>query len=217
MENLLSSLECPFIESLKFNLKSNIIRLVCWLEDLKIRELDIDDRKCLRKNDELWDNEFNIYLTKLGCPFTFNWPEESNDCIFWLISLAISKQYDDVNELNESELLSEKISTLGDIIDLNRLFNESDIDYLDRIQRKIYLFLTDDAIQGIRANNFSLADFPLGFDTGDKIVNSVSLVLRMLYLVEFRELQSDVNDLIVAGQELTANPRVNSSLGRVGR
>jgi hypothetical protein len=40
----------------------------------------------------------------------------------------------------------------------------------------------------------------------DALVNQIALVLRMLYISDFRELQNEVNDLIVLGQEYTANP-----------
>jgi hypothetical protein len=40
----------------------------------------------------------------------------------------------------------------------------------------------------------------------DVLVNQIALVLRMLYISDFRELQNEVNDLIVLGQEYTANP-----------
>ncbi len=45
----------------------------------------------------------------------------------------------------------------------------------------------------------------------DSVVNSVLLVLKMLYLSDFRDLQNDVNALIVLGQEFTANPYVSVS------
>ena len=40
----------------------------------------------------------------------------------------------------------------------------------------------------------------------DKIVNQVSLVLRMLYLSDFRDLQTEINSLLMLVQECTANP-----------
>lgn len=90
---------------------------------------------------------------------------------------------------------------------------------------------------------FSLDELPLGFDSGgecpysfvlagpaspssslfrgyepaDKLVNDVAKVLKMLYVSDFRELQDEVNDLIVLCQEHTANPRLQASLGKVGR
>jgi len=36
----------------------------------------------------------------------------------------------------------------------------------------------------------------------DEIVNQVAVVLKMLYLSDFRELQNDLNALIVLGQEV---------------
>lgn len=47
---------------------------------------------------------------------------------------------------------------------------------------------------------------PSDFSIIDPLVNQVALVLRMLYISDFRELQNEVNDLIVLGQEYTANP-----------
>jgi hypothetical protein len=37
-------------------------------------------------------------------------------------------------------------------------------------------------------------------------VNKVALVLRMLHLSDLKDLQIDLNSVIVAGQEHTANP-----------
>ncbi len=76
-----------------------------------------------------------------------------------------------------------------------------------------------------------LETFPLGFDTQgsqrrhashntlrcahcdytvssivDKIVNQVALVMKMLYLSDLRDLQNEVNSLLVLVQEYTANP-----------
>ena len=42
--------------------------------------------------------------------------------------------------------------------------------------------------------------------TVDKTLNQVAIVLKMLYLFDFRELQDDLNNIIMLGQEYTANP-----------
>jgi RLL motif-containing protein 1 len=75
-------------------------------------------------------------------------------------------------------------------------------------------------MEALKTNNsggIPLEEFPLGFSTGDHDVNQAAIVLKMLYLSDFREMQNDLNALIVLGQEYTANPRTNSSLGKVGR
>ena len=42
--------------------------------------------------------------------------------------------------------------------------------------------------------------------SADDIVNRLAVVLKMLYLADLRELQTDLNSLMVLGQEFTANP-----------
>lgn len=56
-----------------------------------------------------------------------------------------------------------------------------------------------------------------GFDLGDPVLGEAAKVLRLLHLQELRRLQTRVNELIVAVQGITANPKTNQSLGKVGR
>jgi hypothetical protein len=42
------------------------------------------------------------------------------------------------------------------------------------------------------------------------------VLLRLLYLADLRQMQTEVNVVLAWLQERTANPRVDSSLGRVG-
>ena len=62
-----------------------------------------------------------------------------------------------------------------------------------------------------------LSGYPLGFSTGDAMVDLAATVLRMLYIKDTRELQDQVDAAIVRMQELTANPRTDAAAGRVGR
>lgn len=39
----------------------------------------------------------------------------------------------------------------------------------------------------------------------------------VLYILDLRELQDAVNDILVTVQEFTANPRTDAALGQVGR
>ncbi|KAL4237381.1 hypothetical protein ACF0H5_002099 [Mactra antiquata] len=57
----------------------------------------------------------------------------------------------------------------------------------------------------------------LGFDTGDYIINEAAKILRLLHIRDLRELQSKINQAIVSVQTLTANPKTDSRLGKVGR
>lgn len=50
-----------------------------------------------------------------------------------------------------------------------------------------------------------------------KGVDAAASVLRMLYVADLRELQDQVNELLMQLQALTANPKTDSRLGKVGR
>ena len=62
-----------------------------------------------------------------------------------------------------------------------------------------------------------LQTFPLGFTTHDSTADHAAAILRMLYVLDLRELQDVVNDILVTVQEFTANPKTDASLGQVGR
>ena len=64
---------------------------------------------------------------------------------------------------------------------------------------------------------FPLDDADLGFDTGDPVLNRAAKVLRLLYIRDLRQLQTAINEIIVAVQNLIADPRTDTRLGKVGR
>jgi len=57
----------------------------------------------------------------------------------------------------------------------------------------------------------------LGFDTGDPLVNDAAKILRLLHIQDMRTLQTKINECIVAIQAVTANPKTDTRLGKVGR
>ena len=56
-----------------------------------------------------------------------------------------------------------------------------------------------------------------GFDLGDPVLSEAAKVLRLLHIQELRDLQTRINELIVAVQAITADPKTDQSLGQVGR
>lgn len=64
---------------------------------------------------------------------------------------------------------------------------------------------------------FTITAKECGFDLGDPVLNEAAKVLRLLHLQELRQLQTRINELIVAVQGITADPKTNQSLGKVGR
>lgn len=64
--------------------------------------------------------------------------------------------------------------------------------------------------------DFSIDQMPLGFDTGDEVINEAAKVLRLLYIQDLRTLQTKINETIVNVQSLVADPRTDSKLGKIG-
>ena len=89
---LLSCMEYPFFSTVDLSSRVDYIHLVTWLEDTKIRFLEIAERKALRQDSDTWDVSFSDYLNSLDCPFV--WPLDSKDCLTWLISHSIAAEYE---------------------------------------------------------------------------------------------------------------------------
>ena len=63
----------------------------------------------------------------------------------------------------------------------------------------------------------SLNDVPIGTELADTVTQDVTRILRLLHIRELRELQTRINTTVVAVQALTADPRTDERLGKVGR
>lgn len=141
--------------------------------------------------------------------------------------------------------LTQSVDRLASLVGLSRETEpaEPDVELLRRVHVKVKFYFSPSAIEacelfkqdlalGTAASvdpaseneesprNFPrLSEFEMGFNCAgnETQVNEVLLVLKMLYLADYRDLQTDVNELIVLVQEYTANPRLNSALGKVGR
>jgi len=58
--------------------------------------------------------------------------------------------------------------------------------------------------------------FPAGFETGDPLMDRAASLLRMLFIKDLRNLQTTIDRGIISVQELTANPKTDAKLGKVG-
>ncbi|XP_041508956.1 RNA transcription, translation and transport factor protein-like [Microtus oregoni] len=54
-------------------------------------------------------------------------------------------------------------------------------------------------------------------DRGDAVLNEAAQILRLLHIEELRELQTKINEAIVAVQAIIADPKTDHRLGKVGR
>lgn len=64
---------------------------------------------------------------------------------------------------------------------------------------------------------YSVTAKDCGFDIKDPVLSEAAKVLRLLHIQELRYLQTNINELIVAVQAITANPKTDQSLGQVGK
>lgn len=134
-QKCLVTLDFPQISGLNLENRNDIITLVTWLEDRKIRELNIGDREPLRSDSGNWDASFNSYLQSLGCPY--EWQVDSNmDCLSWLVSHAMIVEYEEVAsscanlEENEAGNSSTSMIVEGDDAETNNLAASASIDEL---------------------------------------------------------------------------------------
>lgn len=56
----------------------------------------------------------------------------------------------------------------------------------------------------------------LGMDIDAPGLNQAAKALRLLHINEIRQLQTSINETIVAVQQLTADPKTDEKLGKVG-
>lgn len=85
------------------------------------------------------------------------------------------------------------------------------------IESKLSLTAIKEMGQKKKGDVLPLDNTNLGFDTGDSAVNEASKIMRLLHISELRDLQTKINEAIVAVQAITANPKTDQSLGRVGK
>ena len=63
---------------------------------------------------------------------------------------------------------------------------------------------------------FPVLDFKFGPDLGDPVLNKAIKILNLLYIQDLRDLQTKINEAIVSVQTITANPKTDTKLGKVG-
>lgn len=68
-----------------------------------------------------------------------------------------------------------------------------------------------------KSEKLVLDELPLGFSTGNAAVDRFARVVRVLQVRQLRELQDAVNTVVAQMQTVTADPKTDSRLGKVGR
>lgn len=214
---------------------------IVWLEDQKIRHYKIEDRGNLRNiPSSEWPTAFQKYLQDVGCPFG---AAERLEAVDWLLGLAVRYEYGDnvdkykdcpplaasnnsdkpmdplVNLDSESPDFKAGVMALANILKIQR--HDDYLVMLKAIRILIQERLSPEAIskasQSREGVPVALDQHILGFDTGDAVLNEAAQILRLLHIEELRELQTKINEAIVAVQAIIADPKTDHRLGKVGR
>jgi len=71
--------------------------------------------------------------------------------------------------------------------------------------------------QNADASYLDIDQLPVGLQIDDPDVKRAAAVLRLLHGIELQQLQVNINQVINELQQLTADPKTDARLGRVGR
>lgn len=219
---------------------------VVWLEDQRIRLYKIEDRVELRnvKSSE-WLKTFRKYLDDLKCPVEFSQKLSVVDWLLaHAVRVEYAENADKYNNMGQKDK-GEKAEVMGDgsldetlinltvenpdlkagVTSLSKLLSLPEhpdhFVLLQAVRLLIEGKLSSETSKTgkkseKKADVIPLNKVDLGFNTGDSAVNEAAKIIRLLHVAELRELQTRINEAIVAVQTITANPKTDQSLGRVG-
>ncbi|KAH0544144.1 RNA transcription, translation and transport factor protein [Cotesia glomerata] len=240
----LKSLDYMFWDKVNANDTEHFRKLVSWLEDQKIRHYTIEDRAGLREISKPdWDKSFDKFILDVGCPVTTS----NLDKLEWLIGLAVRLEYEDnlnkyqkVTKNKEADAAVPSIKSTNPLDNLDFESNEfknrvnaiakllkvaQHPDHrvtLEACSKYVTQRLNSNALKNpssvvIKGKPFPIIETEMGLDMGDKVLNNTAKALSLLYIQDLRNLQTGINEAIVAVQNITADPKTDTRAGRVGR
>jgi len=238
LKRKLGALQYPDLESACLS-SPEYCKIVLWLEEEKIRLYEKGDRRKLRDfSDEAWYKHAAVYAKELGVPS----PEGLSDkdstgklrVLNALTNVAIHDVYRDKVEGKEVTLAapSQPVSGGGEgrrqlralVQPLNLLLKRWNLPQLTQEA------IDTDTIAALRCVRtrlcvpakpgpsvpLELDELPTGYQNEDAEVTRAASVLRLLHSIELAQLQVNINHVINGLQELTADPKTDSKLGKVG-
>ncbi|KAH8331087.1 hypothetical protein KR067_011365, partial [Drosophila pandora] len=219
---------------------------ILWLEDQKIRLYTIEDREKLRNidNPKMWEEGYLKYKADLNMPSLESQQEELAWILSHAVRLEFlddPEQFASINSKQNSaqtngKQTQQKIQSIFDgkinvqdkaFIDgvrllaskLNVPHHPNHLLQLEAVARIVHERLSP-AARGRQP----IVGTPFPFDKGNDIVSSNDpaldlpmRILRLLQIQSLRQLQTHINETIVAVQNITANPKTDTKLGKVGR
>ncbi|XP_005996050.1 RNA transcription, translation and transport factor protein isoform X2 [Latimeria chalumnae] len=194
--------------------ESEFRNFIVWLEDQKIRHYKIEERGNLRNiHSSDWPNHFQKYLQDVNCPFE---APDRQETIDWLLGLAVRLEYGD--NVNNPDFKA-GVMALANLLHIQR--HDDYQVMLKAVRILVQERLTQEAVTKANRSKeglpVALDKHILGFDTGDATLNDAARILRLLHVEELRDLQTKINEAIVAVQAIIADPKTDHRLGKVGR
>ncbi|XP_063706649.1 RNA transcription, translation and transport factor protein [Culicoides brevitarsis] len=240
----LSALEYHSASNVNIDDPKEFRNLILWLEDQKIRHYKIEDRAGLREinNTNEWTKAFEKYKEDLGCPKVFTTQVE---ILSWILGYATKLEYGDhadkyrgvsadmFENKGQSQAPTIKSTNPFDNLDFTSKDFEAGVRNLalrfDMPHHPDHLVLLQ-GIARLARDNFSVEalkeqipegkPFPIfdgaGFNYENEDMETGARILRLLQIQSVRELQTLINETIVTVQNLTADPKTDSKLGKVG-
>lgn len=211
--------------------------IIMFLEDRVIRHYEIKERDELRNRKRFFEEAFERYMISLKCP-THIIKSTNMLQLQWFVIYSISLMFEEFISVERSEV-REKPEIKETTKILKKLALDAEIAITDETTPKQMLQSLNNMEEHLKkgiskaiipknkesllsstkqnVSSFDIEKLPLGFTTGEKELDNAATILRMLYIEDLRKLQNEVNEMLVQVQEFTANPKTDSSLGRVGR
>ncbi|KAG5875323.1 hypothetical protein JTB14_003328 [Gonioctena quinquepunctata] len=242
-KRLLNALEYPQADSLDLTDDNTFKKLVIWLENNRIQKAPSTLVNSLRNiNSRDWDTAYLKYRDGLGCPVLESKLEE----LQWILGYAVQMETKQnrnkymkhaVENLQKSNVPCVVAENLLDKLDFHSKEFDNGINKLAELLNIVPhpdAFVTLKAVRKVVTKRmapdcvanpqkyiltgtpFPIQEADLGFDLKDPVLNQAAKILRMLYIQDLRELQTRANELIVAVQCITANPKTDTKLGKVG-
>ncbi|XP_071544770.1 RNA transcription, translation and transport factor protein [Panulirus ornatus] len=234
-------------ENFNANDEKSFRDLVVWLEDQKIRHYKIEDRGDLKAIDSKdWPTAYKRYLGGLNCPTNPNDRPAVVDWLLGLAVRFEYGDNIDKYKTETADNVRNKQKCAPKVVNINpldaldfqspefrdgvtRLAQQLNItphpDHLitlKAISKLVSTRLSAEALQNPgefvhQGKPYPIFEADLGFETGDYVLNNAGKALRLIYIHDLRELQTKINECIVAVQTITANPKTDTKLGKVGR
>lgn len=240
----LEALEHPNPDSVEVNNRNIFASTILWLEDQKIRQYKIEDRIALRKVDNIpeWEKAYQRYKTDIGIP-KFDTPLEE---LSWLLSYAVRLEFLDAPEnyvnINSKNIQERDSKCVAPKIKAENLLDNIDFQHKDFINgvramaKKLQIAHHPNHLIQLEAivrivhcrlrpevrKQAPITGTPFPFSQGDdkvtddRVLDNAVRILRLLQIQSLRQLQTLINETIVCVQDLTANPKTDTKLGKVG-